>query len=74
MMTPKRFLEWLDNLAWWLVNGVTLAAGGLGAYVAWIIMSDLEVGWLVWIGVMIGAAIVCALFVRIAIWIMSIGS
>ena len=73
-MTPKRIFQWLDNLGWWLINGVTVAAAGLGAYVAWIILSEMQIGWLVFIGVMIGAAIVSALIVRIAIWVMSIGS
>lgn len=59
-MKLDRFFKLFERAVDWFDRAVTVALAGLGAYVAWIVMSTTEAGWLTLVGVMAITALVFA--------------
>lgn len=69
-MKLERFFELFDRAVAWFELTIIAAAAGLGGYVATIVMRDLDLGWITYIGVMIGTSLVFAVITWIGIWVL----
>ena len=69
-MKLERFFELFDRAVAWFELAIIAAAAGLGGYMATVIMQDLDLGWLTYLGVMIGTSLVFALITWIGIWVL----
>ena len=71
-MKLERFFELFDRAFAWFELTTIAAAAGLGGYVATIAMRNMDLGWLTYLGAMIGTGLVFALITWIGIWVMKI--